>query len=387
VTTGVAERALAILEECLPPERPVPLHEPTFGGREWELVKDCLDSGWVSSAGSYVGRFEQMLADYTGIAHAVAIVNGTAALHLALLAAGVRPGDEVIVPSLTFVATANAVSHCGATPHFADVEDATLGLDPAALEKGLNAVGVRRDGVLTNRHTRRPIRAVLMMHTFGHPADAEGLASVCARFDLPLIEDAAEAIGSTRDGVHVGGTGLMSVLSFNGNKTITTGGGGAVLTRDAKIAQRLKHLSTTARVGGGWEFDHDEVGYNYRLPNLNAALGCAQLEILPELIDAKRRLAQRYSAAFDHLNTPRFVREPAGACSNYWLNGLLFDKREDRDLFLSLSNARRIQTRPPWRLMHELPMHRDCPRMDLARCEDLAGRLVNLPSSPVLATR
>ncbi len=203
----------------------------------------------------------------------------------------------------------------------------------------------------------------------------------------PSIEDAAEAIGSTRDGVHVGGIGLMSVLSFNGNKTITTGGGGAVLTGDAALARRVKHLSTTARVGAGWDFDHDEVGYNYRLPNLNAALGCAQLEILPGLIDAKRRLAERYYAAFDHLNAPRFVREPDGTRSNYWLNSLLFDCREDRDRFLELSNARQIQTRPPWRLMHLLPMYRDCPRMDLARCEDLAGRLVNLPSSPALAAR
>jgi perosamine synthetase len=383
----VAERALAILEKCLPPGRPVPLHEPTFGGREWELVKDCLDSGWVSSAGSYVGRFEQMLADYTGIAHAVAIVNGTAALHVALLAAGVRPGDEVVVPSLTFVATANAVSHCGATPYFADIDGATLGLDPTALAQGLEAVGVRRDGVLTNRHTGRPIRAVIVMHAFGHPADLDGLASVCARFDLTLIEDAAEAIGSTRDGVHVGGTGLMSVLSFNGNKTITTGGGGAVLTGDAGLAHRVKHLSTTARVGAGWDFDHDEIGYNYRLPNLNAALGCAQLEILPELIDAKRRLAERYREAFDHLNAPRFVREPEGTRSNYWLNSLLFDCREDRDQFLALSNARRIQTRPPWRPMHQLPMYDDCPRMNVTRSENLAGRLVNLPSSPALGTQ
>jgi perosamine synthetase len=387
VTTSVAERALAILEDCLPPQRPLPLHEPTFGGREWELVKDCLDSGWVSSAGSYVDRFERMLADYTGIAHAVAIVNGTAALHVALLAAGVRPGDEVVVPSLTFVATANAVSHCGAVPHFADVDDVTLGLDPGALEQGLTAVGVRRDGGLINRQTGRPIRAVIVMHAYGHPADLGGLASACARFDLPLIEDAAEAIGSTRDGVHVGGVGLMSVLSFNGNKTITTGGGGAVLTNDAVLARRVKHLSTTARIGAGWDFDHDEVGYNYRLPNLNAALGCAQVEILPGLIAAKRRLAERYAAAFDHLNAPRFVREPHGTRSNYWLNSLLFDSREDRDQFLSLSNARQIQTRPPWRLMHQLPMHQACPRMDLARCEDLAGRLVNLPSSPALASR
>jgi perosamine synthetase len=369
----------------------LPLHEPEFAGREWEYVKDCIDTGWVSSAGAYVDRFERDLAAYTGAGHAVAVVNGTAALHLALLLVGVDAGDEVIVPTLTFVATANAVSHIGAIPHFVDVSMPTLGLDPEKLDRHLGDILVDRAGRKVNRITGRPMAAVIVMHTFGHPAEIELLAEVCARHGLPMVEDSAESLGSTLHGRHCGTFGIVSALSFNGNKVVTTGGGGAVLTSDAAIAKRAKHLSTTAKKPHAWLYDHDEIGFNYRMPNLNAALGCAQLERLDQFVTEKRQLASAYQTAFSGVGGVVFAVEPPGSRSNYWLTAILLDARvgvEVRDEVLQRLNSLNYMSRPAWTLMHKLTPYSSAPRMlDLSCAERIEDTLINLPSSPRLARR
>ena len=382
------ELLLSRLRQALPEASgPYALHEPTFRGREWDYVKQCLDKGWVSSAGEFVNQFERQLAAFTGVPHAVATVNGTAALHLCLRLAGVGPDDEVIVPALTFVATANAVAYCHAIPHFADSEERTLGIAPDKLAEHLSAnAELKADGTWRNRRTGRRIAAVVAMHTFGHPVDLPALKSVCDRWRLPLVEDAAESLGSYLHDKHTGCWGRLAALSFNGNKTITTGGGGAVLTADATLAARAKHLSTTAKRPHAWDFVHDETGYNYRLPNLNAALGCAQLEQLPGLLQRKRKLAELYAEIFKGIAGVRLFQEPPGARSNYWLNLLLLDNPDEalRDRILASTHASGIHTRPAWKLMHELPMYRDCPRMELPVAEGLARRIINLPSSPQL---
>ena len=365
----------------------VPLHEPSFAGNEWRYLKECLDSTYVSSAGKFVDRFEADLAAYTGARHAVAVVNGTAALHVALRLAGVGPGDEVLVPALTFVATANAVSYCGAVPNLVDCEERTLGVDPRALREYLRDTSELRAGQCVNRSTGRVIRALAPMHAFGHPADIDGLLSVARSFHLALVEDAAESLGSSIGERHTGTFGLLGTLSFNGNKTVTTGGGGAILTNDRELAARAKHLTTTAKVPHPWEYQHDEVGYNYRMPNLNAALGCAQLEQLPGFLAAKRRLFMRYQAAFATLPGMRLVAEPQGCRSNYWLQTLLLEEANaaQRDPILAAANSDGLLIRPAWNLMHRLPAFADCPRMKLAAAESLEGRLINLPSSAHLA--
>lgn len=368
---------------------PVALHEPEFAGNEWAYVKDCLDSGWVSSVGGYVDRFERALAEVTGARFAVATVNGTAALHVALVCAGVRTGEEVFMPALNFIAAANATRHAGAWPHFVEVEEAALGIDPAALDDHLSRVSTRADDALINRRTGRRIAALLCLHPFGHPARIEALVELASRHRLPLVEDAAEALGSLHRGRHLGTFGRLGILSFNGNKVVTTGGGGAILTDDEGLARRARHLTTTARVPAGWHFVHDEVGYNYRLPNLNAALGCAQLERLDGFIARKRSLAARYAAAFTAVPGVRFLAEPAGARSNYWLNTILLapEQAGARDAVLEAVNAAGYAARPVWTPMHHLPMYRDCPRADLALTDELCRRIVNLPSSPRLADR
>jgi perosamine synthetase len=366
--------------------RPVALHEPVFEGNEWANLKDCLDTGWVSSAGSYVDRFERELGELAG-GYAVAVGNGTAALHACLLLAGVAAGDEVLVPALTFIATANAVSYCGALPHFVDSSERTLGVDPERLARHLKEVSELRGGECRNRASGRRIRAVLPMHTFGHPVDMDTLREIADEFHLALVEDAAESLGSYYKGKHTGALGGVGAFSFNGNKIITTGGGGAVVTPDAALAKRAKHLTTTARLPHRWSFVHDEVGYNYRMPNLNAALGCAQLEQLPGLVERKRGLAARYATAFAGAKGMRVFGEPGFAKSNYWLNVLLLDEAAvvKRDEILELTNASGIHTRPVWTLMHRLPMFSACPRMDLAGAESLERRIVCLPSGPRLA--
>jgi len=383
-----ADVVIAALRTVLPNKQGrVALHEPWFIGNEWSYLKDCLDTGWVSSGGNYVDRFEAQLAEYTGARHAIAVVSGTAALHVCLKLADVQPGDEVVIPALTFIATANAVSYCGATPHFADSTYTTLGLDPAKLSDYLTDIAEVRNGACINQKTGATIRAVLPMHTFGHPVDIEGLIETASRFRLGIIEDAAESLGSFYKGRHTGNFGRMSALSFNGNKVVTTGGGGAIITNDDTLGKHARHLATTARLPHRWSFIHDEIGYNYRLPNLNAALGCAQLEQLPEFVRRKRELADAYRMAFAGVRGISFFNEPPHARSNYWLNALVLDAAavDCRDQLLDALNAQDIIARPVWTLMHRLPMYQNCPRMPLDTAEDLERRLVNIPSSPFLA--
>jgi perosamine synthetase len=366
----------------------IALHEPSFTGNEWSYVKECLDTGWVSSVGKYVTQFEQDLADYTGARHAIATVNGTAALHICYLLAGIQAGDEVLMPTLTFVATVNALSYCGAVPHFIDTEASSLGVDCAQLDKYLQENTVKQHGITINRHTNRPIRALCVMHTLGHPVDLDAVEILCQRYNLILIEDAAEALGSFYKGVHVGHRGIAGALSFNGNKIITTGGGGAVLTNDSALAKKAKHLTTTAKLPHAWEFEHDQIAYNYRLPNINAALGCAQLETLPIRLQAKRKLLQQYQHAFANITGVKLLTEPQFAHSNYWLNALILAENSTaltiRDELLTALNENGIMTRPLWNLQHTLPMYSQCPRMPLPIAESLINRLIQIPSSPQL---
>lgn len=369
-----------------PATRPVALHEPRLGPLEREFVLDCIDTNWVSSAGKYVNRFEEMVAATTGAVHAIAIVNGTAALHATLLLEGVKPGDEVIVPAITFVATANAVSHAGAMPHFVDSTWETLGLDPAALDTHLADISVRQGGELVNRQTGRCLRAVVPVHIFGHPVDMSPLLAVAAKYGLVVVEDATESLGSTWKGRACGTFGHSAVLSFNGNKIITTGGGGMILTNDDEYASRARHFTTTAKRSHAWSFDHDEIGYNYRLPNINAALGCAQMERLQALVAAKRELAERYLETFGSLPGMRIYREPEGARSNYWLNTLVLDPEyaADRDRLLSALHANGVLARPLWTPINLLPMYCECPSARLPVAEEMHTRCINLPSSPFL---
>jgi perosamine synthetase len=366
---------------------PVHLHEPELGNREIELLSETIHSGWVSSGGKFVERFEEIVAEYSGVKHAIATVNGTTALHAALLVAGVQPNDEVLVPAITFVATVNAISHAQAVPHFADSSWQTLGLDPEALDRHLEATTELRGGELINRQTQRPIRALLPVHVFGMPIDVDGILAVAAKYQLPVIEDAAEAIGSHYQNGMCGSFGRCATLSFNGNKIITTGGGGMLLTNDADVAKKARHLTTTAKQPHAWEFYHDEVGYNYRLPNLNAALGCAQMERIDDFIAAKRRLTEQYVAVFRNFDQAHIVTEPSGSFSNYWLNTLVLDASDSktRDDLLRELHRRKIFARPVWTPMHQLPMYSGCPRAPLPVAEDIFTRCVSLPSSPKLA--
>lgn len=358
----------------------IPLHAPVFTGNEREYVVETIESTFVSSIGAYVDSFENEMAAYTNSPRAVATVNGTAALHIALLLAGVKQGDLVITQPLTFVATCNAIAYCGAESVFVDVDRATMGLSPAALADWLEANALLHDdGTCRTRDDGRVIRACLPMHTFGHPADLDGLMALCQRWHLALVEDAAESLGSLYKGRHTGTFGLLGTLSFNGNKIITTGGGGMILAND-ELGRRAKHMTTTAKQAHPYEYVHDEIGYNYRLPNLNAALGCAQLEQLESFIASKRALAARYADTLKNSDL-RFVTEPTDCRSNYWLNAVLCDNREHRDALLKETNVQGVMTRPIWALMNRLPMYSHCRHGELDNAEWLEARVVNLPSS------
>ncbi len=380
-SSALAARVLDAVRAVLA-EPPVPLHAPVFRGKEAEFLMECLDSTFVSSVGPFVDRFERMLAKTTGAAHVVAVVNGTAALHVALRLAGVGAGDEVIVPALSFIATANAVAYCGAVPHFVDSEERTLGLDPGKLAEHLEQTAEMEDGTLRNRHTGRPIRAVVPVHVFGHPARMEEIRHVAEAFGLALVEDAAEALGSTRGGRHAGTFAPLGCLSFNGNKIITTGGGGAILTDDADLARHARHLTTTAKLDHPWEYRHDEIGYNYRMPNINAALGCAQLAELPGMLVSKRALHRAYVEAFRDIDEVTVVEEPEDCRSNYWLQALLLDGAysDERDALLEALNAAGYMSRSVWGLLSDQAPYRACPRMDLSTAHSLARRIVNIPS-------
>lgn len=370
-----------------PATEPVLLHRPYFPPTAWQYVKECLDTGWVSSAGTYVTKFEQMLAQTTGCKRAVATVNGTAALEICMRLVGVKAGDEVICPSLSFVATANAISHCSATPHFVDVSLDRLSICPQALKERLNQIAQSGAGGTINRETGRRIAAVCLMHCFGHPGDLDAILEICGRYDLPLIEDAAESLGSYYKSKHTGRFGKISAVSFNGNKILTTGGGGAILTDDESLADHAKHLTTTAKVPHPWEFHHDEVAWNYRLPNINAALGVSQLEILPLLLSAKRSIAERYLHAFKAMPNVNVLHEPSDSQSNYWLNGIAIEgcSAEEHASILKTLNEAGYQSRPIWEPMHLLPMFVACPRGPLNNTESIKSKFINIPSSADLA--
>jgi aminotransferase in exopolysaccharide biosynthesis len=361
-------------------EKPIPLHAPTFAGNEKEYLCECIDSTFVSSVGPFVDRFEAMMRELTGARYAVAATNGTAALHMALILAGVQANDEVITQPLTFVATCNAIAYQHAHPLFVDVDRETLGLSPTSLREFLQSQVEKTAQGCRNRANGRRIAAVLVMHTFGHPARLDELSEICKEWQLPLIEDAAESMGSYYHGQHTGTFGLLGAFSFNGNKIITSGGGGCIVTNDERLGKLAKHLTTTAKVPHPWEFFHDHIGYNYRLPNINAALACAQLEQLDRFLQSKRELAGAYQM-FCQQKGLTFVAEPEGCRSNYWLNAIITTSYEERNAMLTATNKAGVMTRPIWTLMHRLPAYEKCARGPLINSEWLEARVVNLPSS------
>ncbi|MCF8337108.1 MAG: LegC family aminotransferase [Bacteroidales bacterium] len=377
------------------PEAFIPLHAPVFQGNEKEYLNNCIDSTFVSSVGKYVDKFEEMVAEYTGAKKAIVTVNGTNALHLALLVAGVKPGHEVITQPLTFIATANAIAYTRAKPVFIDVDNDTMGLSPKALKEWLeknvkletkNTEQGTQSKSPINQLTNKPVSACIPMHTFGHPCRIDEIVEICNEYNIPIVEDAAESLGSTFKGKHTGTFGKLGILSFNGNKTLTTGGGGMILTNDEELGIHIKHLTTQAKVPHPWEYMHDHVGYNYRMPNINAALGVAQMERIEEIIKNKRQTAQHYKEylnsiqTFSHSNI-QFFTEPGNARSNYWLNAVLLNDKEQRNEFLKYTNEKGIMTRPIWRLMNKLEMFKNAQTGNLDNAEWLEDRVVNLPSS------
>jgi len=359
----------------------IPLHEPRFVGNEKRYLNECIDSTYVSYLGKFVGRFEDMVKEYTGARHAIATASGTVALHAALIVAGVRPGDEVLTQALTFVATANAISHCGAKPVFIDSDKETLGISPEVLKDFLeNHTEMKSDGFCYNRKTHKRIAACIPMHVFGHPVKIDGILEACLQYNVLVIEDSAESLGSFFRDKHTGTFGKIGILSFNGNKIVTTGGGGMILTDDDDIANRARHITATAKTSHKWEFIHDEVGYNYRMPNVNAAVGCAQMESLPQFLRSKRDISQQYAAFFKTLDLG-FFTEKDDCRSNYWLNAIILRDRNQRDDFLDYCHDSGIMSRPVWTLMNKLPMYRDCQATNLEKAHWLEDRIVNVPSS------
>ena len=358
----------------------IPLHEPRFRGNEKKYLLDTIDSTFVSSVGAYVDRFEEMMQVATGTQKAIAVVNGTAALQVALRLAGVEPGDEVITQALTFVATANAIAYNGAIPVFVDVDLDTMGLSPKAVDAFLEEYAELRDDVCYNKTSGRKISACLPMHTFGFPVHLDELIAVCNKWNIPLVEDAAESLGSEYKGRSTGSFGKLGIFSFNGNKTITCGGGGAIVSNDLEIGKRAKHLTTTAKRTHSYEFYHDELGYNYRMPNLNASLACAQLEQLPFMLESKRELADIYCNFFAEQGV-NFRTELPDTKVNYWLMCVELENKAERDLFLKETNENKVMTRPIWQLMYRLPMYNHCQRDDQKNAEFLEERIVNIPSS------
>ena len=361
----------------------IPLHEPKFLGNEKKYLNECIDSTFVSSVGKFVDEFEEKIANYTGAKYAIATSNGTSALHISLLLANVEQSDEVITQPLTFVATCNAISYCGANPVFVDVDKETMGLSPSALKTFLKNNTSIIGQQCINNSTGKVIKACVPMHTFGHPCRIDEIKDICDKYHIFLIEDAAESLGSIYKNKHTGTYGQVGVMSFNGNKIITAGGGGCIVTNDKTLAKKAKHLTTTAKVPHKWDFYHDMVGYNYRMPNLNAALLVAQLENLDNFVHNKRKLAHMYEEFFNGINCV-FVKESIESRSNYWLNSILLKNKQQRDEFLNETNSQNVMTRPIWTLMNKLPMfeHNQCG--DLTNSEWLEERAVNIPSSVIL---
>jgi len=401
------QQVIDFIRSLYPNREIVPLHEPYFGGNEKKYVLDCIESTFVSSVGKYVDRFEKMIRDFTGAKYAIATVNGTAALHIALKLAGVQQGDLVITQPLTFIATCNAITFCGAEPVFVDIDPETLGLSPDSLanwlqenvelkvekvEKGLEVLDSQPSQLSQpyqpsqpykpyHKITKKRISACVPMHTFGHPCKIDRILEICNRYHIPVVEDAAESIGSYYKGQHTGTFGKLGILSFNGNKTITTGGGGMILTNDDELGTLAKHITTTAKKPHPWKFEHDMTGYNYRLPNINAALGCAQMEMLPEILKNKRETAQIYQDYFKTIADIEFITEPQECISNYWLNAILLKNEEERDAFLKQANAQKVMCRPAWILMNKLQMFSQSLKANIPMSVNIESRLVNLPSS------
>ena len=364
----------------------IPLHEPRMGELEKEFVSSCVQSTFVSSVGKYVDRFEQEIAGYTSAKYAVAVVNGTAALHISLILAGVKKDNEVLVPSLTFAATANAVCYAGAIPHFLDSEEETFGICPTQLDNYLSDTCDIQNEVCINKKTGRQITAIIPVHIFGHPCKIEEILEVAKKYKLEVVEDAAESLGSFYKGKHTGTFGKLGTISFNGNKIITTGGGGMIITDDEELAQQAKHLTTTAKVPHKWEYVHDQVGYNYRMPNLNAAFGCAQLKQLPKFLQSKRDLYERYSEQLSGLDGIRLLKEPAECSSNYWLQTIVLDEPDEelRNIILTALNEAGLMSRPAWTSLHKLEHFKEYPKMDMIVVNSLEKRIINIPSSSFL---
>jgi aminotransferase in exopolysaccharide biosynthesis len=369
------------------PEGFIPLHAPVFNGNEKKYLEECIDSTFVSSVGKFVDEFEFKMAEYTGAKKVVACVNGTNALHLALKLVGVESGSEVITQPLTFIATANAISYCGAKPVFLDVDIDTMGLSPESLKHWLedNVTLDSKTNQPINQSTNQPISACVPMHTFGFPCRIDETVEICNEYNIPVVEDAAESLGSFFKNRHTGTFGEIGVLSFNGNKVITTGGGGMLLFNDVNLAKRARHLTTQAKVPHPWEFIHDEIGYNYRMPNINAALGLAQLEQLPEFLKKKQKIALAYQTFFQTINPINFINPINHSLSNFWLNCILLPNEAERDAFLKYSNENGVMTRPTWKLMNELEMFKDCETGAINNAKMLAERLVNIPSSTIIS--
>lgn len=359
----------------------IPLHAPIFAGNEKKYLNECIDSTFVSSVGKFVDRFEEMVAEYIGVKKAIVTVNGTNALHLALLNVGVLPNTEVITQALTFVATANAIAYANASPIFVDVDRDTMGMSPDSLRLWLKQnVSINNANQPINNTSKKVITAVVPMHTFGHACRIEEIVDICNEYHIPIVEDAAESLGCFYEGKHTGNFGKIGILSFNGNKTITTGGGGMLLTNDEDLGKHLKHITTQAKVAHPWEYAHDHIGYNYRMPNINAALGVAQMEKLDDILKSKRQIAEAYIGFFEDKNI-HFCVEPKDSKSNYWLNAVILEDREQRDEFLKETNESGIMTRPIWKLMNKLEMFSTCQTSDLSNSEWLEDRVVNIPSS------
>ena len=359
----------------------IPLHEPRFIGNEKKYLNDCIDSTYVSYVGNYVTKFEDMVKDYTGAQFAIAMASGTLSLHIALLLSSVRRGDEVLTQSLTFVASVNAINYCGAFPVFLDSDRKTLGMSAEKLEEFLSAESyMKDDGFSYNKKTGRRISACLPVHIFGHPVDIEKIYGICIKYGIVLVEDAAESLGSFYKNKHTGTFGKFGAVSFNGNKTITTGGGGMLLTDDEAFALKAKHLTTTAKIPHRWEIAHDEIGFNYRMPNVNAAIGCAQMENIDRYLQSKRDLAHEYKEFFERIGI-EFISEPADSKSNYWLNAIILTNAQEKNDFLEYTNTHGVMTRPVWTLMHKLPMFQGCQTSNLDAALWLEDRVVNIPSS------
>lgn len=375
------EHTINFIRELYSSQEFIPLSVPKFVGNEKKYLNECIDTTFVSSVGKFVDKFEEMVADYTGAKKAVVCVNGTNALHMSLLLVGVERDDEVLTQALTFIATCNAISYIGAHPVFIDVDRNTMGLSPDAMKNWLAKNAEIRNDQCFNKNTGRRVKACVPMHTFGHPVRIDEIADVCAEYHIELVEDAAESIGSKYKGIHTGLFGKVGALSFNGNKTITTGGGGMLLFNDEELGTLAKHITTQAKVPHRWEFVHDHIGYNYRMPNINAALGCAQMEHLEEFVLNKRETAQKYKDFFASVENIEFFPEPENCRSNYWLNAVILKDRNAQQTFLQETNDKGVMTRPIWELMNRLPMFERCQHDSLENTIWLADRVVNIPSS------